>query len=208
MDLAQRSPLAYAWELGEGPGASACDASDLLDARLCGSVVPMLHRRAIMICATKQHTGKTSVSMALLSNLREHFGRRGGRVGYMKPVGQEWVEVADAGTRRRADKDAALAHQYFGLTDPISCVSPIVIGRGDTKAFLDGSRPDLSDAAFSSRLHHAYTSIAHANDFVVVEGTGHCGVGAVLGWVRQPKLSACPSDTGVTPITTARISSP
>jgi len=149
---------------------------------LPGCFVAMLRRRAVMVCATKQHTGKTSVSMALLSKLRDTFGRHGGKVGYMKPVGQEWVEVAEAGAMQRADKDAALAHQYFGLTDSISCVSPVVIGRGDTKAFLDGTRPDLSDEALAQRLQHAYTTIAAANDFVVVEGTGHCGVGAVLGW--------------------------
>ena len=88
-----------------------------------------------MVCATKQHTGKTSVSMALLHNLRVRFK---GKVGYMKPVGQQWVEVAipDAGGTIRVDKDAALAHQYFALGDPIACVSPIVIGRGDTKRYL------------------------------------------------------------------------
>jgi len=42
--------------------------------------------KAVMVAATKQHTGKTSVSMAMLSGLRKVFGPE--RVGYMKPVGQ------------------------------------------------------------------------------------------------------------------------
>jgi len=135
-----------------------------------------------MVCATKKHTGKTSVSMALFHRLQEHFQRLGGSVGYMKPIGQEWVQVMDGTTPVRADKDAALAYNYFGLTDSISDVSPVVIGRGDTKAFLDGARPDLSDLALTARLRESYDRVAAAHDFVVVEGTGHCGVGSILGW--------------------------
>ena len=137
-----------------------------------------------MVCAVKQHTGKTSVSMALQHNLRRHFERTGGTCGFMKPVGQQWVEVVDKGESLRVDKDAALAYDFFKLTDPIGCVSPIVIGRGDTKAFLDNEMPDLADEAFAARLIHAYDTISASNDFVVVEGTGHCGVGAVLGWTN------------------------
>ena len=135
-------------------------------------------RRAIMVCATKQHTGKTAVSMALLSNLRAHFARRGGTVGYMKPIGQQWVRVNE----HRVDKDAALAHSFFALPDPIERVSPVVIGRGDTKAFLDDEAPRLRAPALAATLRGAFEAIAAAHDFVVVEGTGHCGVGAVLGW--------------------------
>ena len=56
----------------------------------------------------------------------------------MKPVGQEWVEVPHSegegeGALLRVDKDAALAYQFFGLRDPLQSVSPVVIGRGDTK---------------------------------------------------------------------------
>jgi len=131
-----------------------------------------------MVCATKQHTGKTSVSLALLHNLRKHCGS----VGYIKPVGQQWVEVEAHGRAVRVDKDAAVAHQYFGLTDAIADVSPIVIGQGHTKAFLDDAITELSERSVKARLHSAFDRIAAANEFVIVEGTGHCGVGAVLGW--------------------------
>ena len=136
-----------------------------------------------MVCATKQHTGKTSVSMALFANLRKHFEKRGGSVGYMKPVGQQWVQLLDeTGAPRRVDKDAALAYQYFGLSDPISSVSPIVIGRGHTKRFLDGDMADLREDAVAAKLRSSYESVSSAHDFTIVEGTGHCGVGSVIGW--------------------------
>ena len=66
-----------------------------------------------MVCGVKQHTGKTSVCMALFSNLRQQLSPAS--VGYMKPVGQEWVEVHSEGEGEgsllRVDKDAALAYQ-------------------------------------------------------------------------------------------------
>ena len=141
-------------------------------------------RRAVMVCGVKQHTGKTSVCMALFSNLRKQLSPAS--VGYMKPVGQEWVEVHSEGEGEgsllRVDKDAALAYQFFGLKDPLQSVSPVVIGRGDTKAFLDGDMPSLSDDAMRARLLGAFVQLSDAHEFVVVEGTGHCGVGSVLGW--------------------------
>lgn len=47
--------------------------------------------------------------------------------------------------------------------------------------FADNVAPELEDGAFSHRIRTAYDRIASSNDFVVVEGTGHCGVGSVLG---------------------------
>ena len=139
-----------------------------------------MRRRAIMVCATKQHTGKTSVAMAMLHSLRNKVG--GGRVGYIKPVGQQWVQVVEGGVAHRVDKDAALAKAYFGLTDSAATISPVVIGRGDTKAFLDNEMADLADEELDVRLKAAFQDVCATNGFVVVEGTGHCAVGSVMGW--------------------------
>ena len=92
----------------------------------------------------------------------------------MKPVGQEWVEVhvkgdggggagagSGGGELLRVDKDAALAYQFFGLRDPLRSVSPVVIGRGDTKAFLDGQMPSLEDDAMRARLLSAFAQVRH-----------------------------------------------
>ena len=106
----------------------------------------VMRRRAIMVCAVKQHTGKTSVALAMLHSLRK---KSRGSVGYMKPVGQQWVEAVEDGVALRVDKDAAVAKAFFGLTDPASCISPVVIGRGDTKAFLDDDAPSLTAAALA-----------------------------------------------------------
>jgi BioD-like phosphotransacetylase family protein len=41
------------------------------------------------VAATKQHVGKTSTSLALLSGLQKRFDK----VGFIKPVGQQHVPV-------------------------------------------------------------------------------------------------------------------
>ena len=64
----------------------------------------------LFIAATRQHVGKTTVSLAVLSGLRKRFGDR---VGFVKPVGQQHVPV---GAKGRVDKDVQLMKEYFGLT--------------------------------------------------------------------------------------------
>lgn len=54
--------------------------------------VQQRRHRPIYVAATRQHVGKTSVSLAMLSGLRHHVGNK---VGFMKPVGQQCVEVEE-----------------------------------------------------------------------------------------------------------------
>jgi len=154
-------------------------------------LMALAQRRAVMICATKQHCGKTSVSLGLISAARSQLAAADRSVGYMKPVGQQWVEVpaGDKARMLRVDKDAAVAHKFFGISDSMAHVSPIVISRGVTKGFLDDRMPELSEPAISARLKTAFEAITAANDFTIVEGTGHCGVGSILGW-NNAKVAA------------------
>lgn len=64
--------------------------------------------KAVMIAATRQHVGKTSVCISLLSGLQKMHGK----VGYMKPVGQKFVYVGEG---RKVDKDIRLAKEHFKL---------------------------------------------------------------------------------------------
>jgi len=57
--------------------------------------------RPIFIAATKQHVGKTSVSLAMVSGLKKRFAK----VGFIKPVGQEHVLVKTSeGIEFKVDK--------------------------------------------------------------------------------------------------------
>ncbi len=124
--------------------------------------------KRIYVAATSQHVGKTTCTLGLIHTLRLH----GLNVGYCKPVGQEFVDLGDL----KVDKDALLfaTIMRFGL-DPV-LHSPIIVGSGLTKAYLD--HPE--DYDFVSRITHAADTLETMHDVVIMEGTGHPGVGSVI----------------------------
>ncbi len=124
----------------------------------------------IYIAGTSQHSGKTLVSLGLVAALRE----RGLDVRYMKPVGQRTVEVNGA----HVDEDVVLINTTYGLdTDPVDC-NPITIPSGFTTEFM---REGRSREPLIDRIRDAYLRIAEGADLIVVEGTGHAGVGSIVG---------------------------
>jgi phosphate acetyltransferase len=128
--------------------------------------------KALMVVATKQHVGKTSVCMALMSACREKFGIN--NVGFIKPVGQRWV-VTDCG--QKIDKDANLARIHFSLPIAPRLMSPVVIAKGYTKEFIQQQR---DGAAEWKSIEHSFRDITSQHDMTIVEGTGHVGVGSIL----------------------------
>ncbi len=124
--------------------------------------------RQLFLAATGQNRGKTTVSLGLFNG----FLARNLRAGFMKPVGQR--TVIDHG--EAADEDAVLMHEVFGLTDPYSAMSPVHIPRGFTKAYIAGTVVE----DLGARIHAAQASFGE-HDMLLVEGTGHAGVGAVIG---------------------------
>ena len=76
----------------------------------------------VFIAATRQNDGKTTNSLGLLAALQKRFGR----VGYIKPVGQRFVEV-DA---EKIDEDSVLMDRVFRLNCPLVDMSPHRRGAG------------------------------------------------------------------------------
>ena len=73
---------------------------------------PMANSKPIFVAATRQHAGKTTVSLALMSGLKKRFGR----VGFIKPVGQQHITLTDEqGRDHRVDKDVQVLKEYFQL---------------------------------------------------------------------------------------------
>lgn len=124
--------------------------------------------RQLYLAATGQNRGKTTAALGLLDG----FLARGLRTGFMKPVGQRTV-IEDG---QPADEDAVLMKTIFGLGEPYAVMSPVHIPRGFTKAYIAGEVVD--DLGARIRAAHA-TFDDH--DVLLVEGTGHAGVGAVIG---------------------------
>jgi len=79
--------------------------------------------RPIFVAATRQNVGKTTVSLALMSGLQKRFGK----VGFIKPVGQQHVPVTGAdGKELRVDKDVVVMKEYFKLDHlPYDHMSPV-----------------------------------------------------------------------------------
>lgn len=131
-------------------------------------------RRALFVAASSQHTGKTCTSSGLVRSLQSVFNR----VGYIKPVGQKSVEVPSIEGPRAVDKDAPIFKELFGCGADYADMSPVLIKRGYTKASLEGR---ISASHELERIEAAFHRVHDAHEFTVVEGTGHCGVGAAVG---------------------------
>lgn len=135
------------------------------------------HQRPIFVAATKQHVGKTSVSLSLLSGLQKRFPK----VGFIKPVGQQHVPVYSSTLNEtiRVDKDVCLMKEQFHLDHlDYEHMSPVIIPRGYTKKYIDG------EIDYKDQLEKVLSSFRHVNevsDVVLCEGTGHCAVGSVVG---------------------------
>ncbi len=125
--------------------------------------------RHLYLAATGQNRGKTTASLGLF----DMFIGRGLDAGFMKPVGQRTV-IEDGVS---ADEDAVLMREVFGLTDPMSMMSPVHIPRGFTKAYINGEVVE----DLGARVERAHAQLAERHEIALIEGTGHAGVGAVIG---------------------------
>jgi BioD-like phosphotransacetylase family protein len=124
--------------------------------------------KRVFLAATGQNRGKTTTSLGLTAAIRD----RGLRFGFFKPVGQRYLVVD--GTR--ADEDAVLMQEVFDLPDALNDMSPVTLPRRFTTDFIMGRITDDLGAQVSD----AYARLADGKDLVVIEGTGHAGVGAVI----------------------------
>ena len=125
--------------------------------------------RRIFLAATGQNRGKTTTSLGLMAAIRD----RGLRLGFLKPVGQRYLVVD--GTR--ADEDAVLIGEVFSLPDALNDMSPVTLPRHFTTDFIMGRIGD----DLGAQVRAAHDRVAADKDLVVIEGTGHAGVGAVIG---------------------------
>jgi BioD-like phosphotransacetylase family protein len=122
----------------------------------------------IFIAATRQNDGKTTVSLGLIAALQQHYPR----VGYIKPVGQRFVEIAE----QKIDEDILLMDSVYSLNCPLVDMSPIAVEPDFTRKYLQSS----NNEALVKTIQKAFDRVAWEKDFVLCEGTGHAGVGSVF----------------------------
>jgi len=140
--------------------------------------------RKVFVAATGQNSGKTTTSLSLMYMARKKYGK----VGFIKPLGPK-PSVARNGMV--ADKDAVLMAEVFGLEDDLPLMSPLVLHPGDTQKLLEG---ELSGAEMERKMFDAIEELDRKNDFLIIEGAGHTGVGSVLGFsnARVARLADAP----------------
>lgn len=126
--------------------------------------------RKVFIAATGMNSGKTTTSLSLMHMAKKKYAR----VGFVKPIGPKPVEF----NGRYADKDAVLIARYFNLTDDLPLMSPFVLQQGDTRRIMDGQ---LNREAISRQMLDAIAELDAKNDFLIIEGAGHTGVGTLFG---------------------------
>jgi len=122
----------------------------------------------VFIAATRQNDGKTTASLGLIAALQQHYPR----VGYIKPVGQRFVEIAE----QKIDEDTVLMDSVYQLNCPLVDMSPIAVEPDFTRKYLQSS----NNEALVKKIQHAFDRVAWEKDFVLCEGSGHAGVGSVF----------------------------
>lgn len=122
----------------------------------------------IFIAATEQNTGKTTTSIGLYAALRQTFGR----IGFIKPVGQRFVEFEG----KNVDEDSVLIRETFGTQVPIEDMSPIAVEPKFTRRYINQANND----SLVRRIRQSFDRAAWEKDFAIIEGTGHAGVGSVF----------------------------
>src|SRR5450432_201091 len=122
----------------------------------------------VFIAATRQNDGKTTTSLGLIAALQKHFPR----VGYIKPVGQRFVEIEE----EKIDEDSVLMDAVFRMNTPLVDMSPIAVEPDFTRKYLQSS----NNEALVKKIQKAFDRVAWEKDFVLCEGSGHAGVGSVF----------------------------
>jgi BioD-like phosphotransacetylase family protein len=132
----------------------------------------------VFIAATRQNDGKTTTSLGLIAALQKHFPR----VGYIKPVGQRFVEIEE----QKIDEDSVLMDAVYQMNCPLVDMSPIAVEPDFTRKYLLAANND----ALVKKIQKAFDRVAWEKDFVLCEGSGHAGVGSVfdLSNARVAKL--------------------
>ena len=124
--------------------------------------------KKIFIAATMQNDGKTTISLGIIAALKKCFRR----VGFIKPIGQRYL--IEQGYK--VDEDSVLIEEVFGFGANIKDMSPIAIEKGFTERYIENG----ADDDYVKRIKDSFDKVAMESDLVIIEGTGHAGVGSVF----------------------------
>lgn len=122
----------------------------------------------IFVAATEQNDGKTTTCLGLFAALSKRLGR----IGYIKPVGQRFVTIDGM----NIDEDTVLIEQTYKVRTPLEAMSPIAVEPDFTRKYIEEAHHEQ----LVKRIRHSFDRAAWEKDFVIIEGSGHAGVGSVF----------------------------
>lgn len=126
--------------------------------------------KRIFVAATRQNQGKTTTSLGLFGGMK----RFSPNVGYIKPVGQRFVQIEG----QKIDEDSVLFDSVYNLDVPIGAISPVAIDGRMTRWYLDNPGRKLQHLI--DLICRAFDRAAFNKDYIIIEGSGHAGVGSVF----------------------------
>lgn len=125
-------------------------------------------RAPLYITDTAPGGGKTVLTLGLVTELGTTFDS----VGFIKPVGLARVRAGNAGI----DIDAMLVDKVCQTRSNIEDMSPVTVSR----SIWPKVTPEES-GRMMEKIEGAFGRVSEGKDIVVVEGTGHAALGAVMG---------------------------
>lgn len=136
--------------------------------------------KRLFVAATRMNDGKTTTCLGLFAALQSLYPR----VGFIKPIGQRFVEVHG----HQIDEDSVLLDTIYNVHVPIESMSPVAVDGTFTRRFLKNPTPMLAE--LEDRICRAFDRVSWEKDFTLIEGTGHAGVGSIfeLSNARVAKL--------------------
>jgi BioD-like phosphotransacetylase family protein len=150
--------------------------------------------KRVFVAATRMNDGKTTTCLGLFAALQSIYPR----VGFIKPVGQRFVDVQG----QQVDEDSYLLDTIYDVRVPIQSMSPVTIDATFTRRYLKNPGqllPELKD-----KICRAFDRVSWEKDFTLIEGTGHAGVGSVFDLsnasvaklLKSPVILVCPGGIG------------
>lgn len=124
--------------------------------------------KKVFIAATKQNDGKTTVSLGLIRKFQHIFKK----VGFIKPIGQRYLEEEGL----KIDEDSILIEKVCGIKCGLKDMSPIAVEKGFTERYI--AKPNKE--AITRQIKDSFRRVSQGQNLVIVEGTGHAGVGSVF----------------------------
>lgn len=139
--------------------------------------------KGLYIAGAGKDAGKTTLCLGLIHSFR---GRLSEGVAFTKPLGQKTTLVEG----EQVGQDSWFVDRALDMGLPLEKAAPFAASSGAAARYIETGEP--SDLA--GRVRRAYKALGRRGRMVLVEGTGHPGVGSVFDMsnARVAKLLGTP----------------